>query len=38
MTTCRRDRVYVARVEDELSFTPVYRNERVAFDRILRDE
>jgi S-DNA-T family DNA segregation ATPase FtsK/SpoIIIE len=29
----QRDRVYVALVEDEPSFKPMYRNERVAFDR-----
>jgi hypothetical protein len=29
----RRDRVYVALVEDEPSFKPMYRNERVALDR-----
>ena len=29
----RRDRVYVALVEDEPSFKPMYRNERVVFDR-----
>jgi hypothetical protein len=28
-----RDRVYVALVEDEPSFKPMYREERVAFDR-----
>jgi hypothetical protein len=28
-----RDRVYVALVEGEQSFKPMYRNERVAFDR-----
>jgi hypothetical protein len=29
----QRDRLYVALVEDEPSFKPMYRNERVAFDR-----
>jgi S-DNA-T family DNA segregation ATPase FtsK/SpoIIIE len=29
----QRDRVYVALVEHEPSFKPMYRNERVAFDR-----
>jgi DinB superfamily len=29
----QRDRVYVALVEDEPSFKPMYRDERVAFDR-----
>ncbi|HVA06538.1 MAG TPA: DinB family protein [Acidimicrobiales bacterium] len=29
----QRDRVYVALVEDEPSFKPMYRNERVGFDR-----
>jgi hypothetical protein len=29
----QRDRVYVALVEDEPSFKPMYRNERVVFDR-----
>jgi S-DNA-T family DNA segregation ATPase FtsK/SpoIIIE len=34
----QRDRVYVALVEDEPSFKPMYRNERVDFDGIFRDE
>jgi len=29
----QRDRVYVALVEDEPTFKPMYRDERVAFDR-----
>ena len=29
----QRDRLYVALVEDEPSFKPMYREERVAFDR-----
>ena len=29
----QRDRLYVALVEDEPSFKPMYRDERVAFDR-----
>jgi hypothetical protein len=29
----QRDRLYVASVEDEPSSKPMYRNERVAFDR-----
>jgi S-DNA-T family DNA segregation ATPase FtsK/SpoIIIE len=29
----QRDRIYVALVEDEPSFKPMYRDERVAFDR-----
>lgn len=33
MLLMQRDRVYVALVEDEPSFKPMYRNERVAFDR-----
>jgi hypothetical protein len=32
-TLMQRDRVYVALVEHEPSFKPMYRNERVAFDR-----
>ena len=34
----QRNRVYVALVEDEPSFKPMYRDERVAFDRILSGE
>jgi hypothetical protein len=33
MALMQRDRLYVALVEDEPSFKPMYRNERVAFDR-----
>ena len=31
----QRDRLYVALVEDEPSFKPMYREERVAFDRYI---